>query len=40
MKNLPKIAKVLLDLSLDRSFDYAVPPDIAGVTIPFGTKTT
>ena len=43
MKNLPKIAKVLLDLSLDRSFDYAVPPDIAGeirvgmhVMVPFG----
>ena len=43
MKNLPKIAKVLLDLSLDRSFDYAVPPAIAGeirvgmhVMVPFG----
>ena len=44
MKNPPKIAKVLLDLSLDRSFDYAVPPELAGelrigmrVMVPFGS---
>ena len=43
MKNPPKIAHVLLDLSLDRSFDYAVPPEIADairigmrVMVPFG----
>ncbi|MBO7147052.1 MAG: primosomal protein N' [Lentisphaeria bacterium] len=43
MKSLPKIAKVLLDLSLDRSFDYAIPPDLAAdirvgmkVNVPFG----
>ena len=34
MKNLPKIAKVLLDLSLDRSFDYAVPPAMAAEILP------
>ena len=43
MKNPPKIARVLLDLSLDRTFDYAVPPELAGeirvglhVMVPFG----
>ena len=43
MKNPPKIAKVLLDLSLDRTFDYAIPPEIASavrigmrVMVPFG----
>ena len=35
MKNPPKIAHVLLDLSLDRSFDYAVPPEIADLTKAF-----
>ena len=45
MKNLPRIARVLLDLSLDRNFDYAVPPDLAAeirvgmrVIVPFGTS--
>ena len=44
MEKPPKIAKVLLDLSLDRSFDYAVPPEMAGeirigmhVMVPFGS---
>jgi len=44
MKNPPKIARVLLDLSLDRTFDYAVPPELAGeirvglhVMVPFGS---
>ncbi len=44
MENPPKIAKVLLDLSLDRTFDYAVPPALAGeirigmhVMVPFGS---
>ena len=44
MENPPKIAKVLLDLSLDRTFDYAVPPALAGeirvgmhVRVPFGS---
>ena len=44
MENPPKIAKVLLDLSLDRTFDYTVPPALAGeirvgmhVMVPFGT---
>ena len=45
MKNLPKIARVLLDLSLDRNFDYAIPPEMAGeirvgmrVMVPFGSR--
>ena len=44
MKNPPKIARVLLDLSLDRTFDYAVPPELSGeiriglhVMVPFGS---
>jgi len=43
MKSSPKIAKVLLDLSLDKSFDYAVPPELGPslkvgmcVIVPFG----
>ena len=46
MKNPPKIAKVLLDLSLDRTFDYAIPPEIASavrigmrVMVPFGVMS-
>ena len=43
MGYLPKVARVLLDLSLDRSFDYAIPPQMAPhlhigmrVMVPFG----
>jgi primosomal protein N' (replication factor Y) (superfamily II helicase) len=41
------IAKVIVDLSLDREFDYSVPPDMAGrvrigsrVRAPFGRRHT
>jgi len=41
------IAKVIVDISLDREFDYAVPPDLAAsvcvgsrVGVPFGHRQT
>ena len=43
MKDLPNIARVLLNLSLDRSFDYRIPEQLRGritagmrVIVPFG----
>ena len=43
MKELPNIARVLLNLSLDRSFDYRIPEALRGritagmrVIVPFG----
>ena len=40
------IAKVLINLSLDRTFDYRIPRELEGriapgakVSVPFGTRT-
>jgi primosomal protein N' (replication factor Y) len=42
----PPIAKVVVDLALDREFDYRIPPHLAGlvhvgsrVAVPFGQRT-
>ncbi len=42
---MPRIAKVIVDLALDRDFDYEVPADLAArlaigslVTVPFGAR--
>ena len=42
-RSLPTVAKILLDLALDRPFDYSVPPELADrlrvgmlVSVPFG----
>jgi primosomal protein N' (replication factor Y) len=41
----PKVARVVVDVSLDKVFDYTVPPELAGrlqvgsqVTVPFGRR--
>ncbi len=46
-KSRPVIAKVIVDISLDREFDYAVPPELAGrlcigsrIAVPFGHRHT
>ena len=43
MEDLPNIARVLLNLSLNRSFDYRIPEHLCGqvkagmrVNVPFG----
>src|SRR5882757_8944651 len=42
----PPIAKVVVDLALDREFDYQIPPHLTGlvqigsrVAVPFGKRT-
>ncbi len=43
MSDTPSIARVIVDLALDKEFDYRIPPDLAGklvvgsrVQVPFG----